>query len=174
MRGKRVLIISSFVDSYKKKVDAGVLDKIYGIDLFPECKLLFLKPPQTQGSNPSEEFDVELERFAKQIEGIKDQFDVALCSCGGYGNLVCGKIFEMGKSAIYVGGVLQMYFGVLGQRWLRERPDIVRLFMNEVIGHAPKIRKNLRTTNKWKVVAIGESHFGYEMHPIVPYFALNG
>ncbi|ANS04291.1 hypothetical protein [uncultured Mediterranean phage] len=131
LRGKRVLIISSFVESYKKKVADGVLDKIYGIDLFPECELLFLKPPQTQGSNPSKEFDVELERFAKQIEGIKDQFDVALCSCGGYGNLVCGKIFEMGKSAIYVGGVLQMYFGVLGQRWLRERPDIVRLFMNE-------------------------------------------
>ena len=131
LRGKRVLIISSFIDSYKKKVADGILDKIYGIDLFPECELLFLKPPQTQGSNPSKEFDVELERFAKQIEGIKDQFDVALCSCGGYGNLVCGKIFEMGKSAIYVGGVLQMYFGVLGQRWLRERPDIVRLFMNE-------------------------------------------
>ena len=91
LRGKRVLIISSFVDSYKKKVADGILDKIYGIDLFPECELLFLKPPQTQGSNLSKEFDVELERFAKQIEGIKDQFDVALCSCGGYGNLVCAE-----------------------------------------------------------------------------------
>ena len=114
MRGKRVLIISSFIDSYKKKVADGILDKIYGIDLFPECELLFLKPPQTQGSNPSEEFDVELERFAKQIEGIKDQFDVALCSCGGYGNLVCGKIFEMGKSAIYVGGVFADVFWGIG------------------------------------------------------------
>ena len=104
LRGNRILIISSFVESYKKKVSNGTLNKIYGIDLFPDCELLFLKPPQTQGSNPSEEFDVELERFAKKIEGIKDQFDVALCSCGGYGNLVCGKIFEMGKSAIYVGG----------------------------------------------------------------------
>jgi hypothetical protein len=39
-------------------------------------------------------------------------------------------MFEMGKSSIYVGGVLQMYFGVLGKRWLRERSDIVRLFLN--------------------------------------------
>ena len=131
LKGKRVLIISAFVESYKKKVEAGVLDKIYGIDLFPECELLFLKPPQTQGANSSEEFDVELERFAKRIEAIKEQFDVALCSCGGYGNLICAKIFEMGKSSIYVGGVLQMYFGVLGQRWLRERPSIVRLFLNK-------------------------------------------
>jgi hypothetical protein len=45
--------------------------------------LLFLKPPQTQGGNPSEDFTIELERFVKEIDDIKDQFDVALCSCGG-------------------------------------------------------------------------------------------
>ena len=35
------------------------------------------------------------------------------------------------KSAIYVGGVLQMYFGVLGNRWLIERKEIVKLYCNE-------------------------------------------
>jgi hypothetical protein len=130
LKGKRVLIISSFIESYKQKKHAGILSNIYGIDLFPDCELLFLKPPQTQGGNPSEDFTIELERFVKEIDEIKDQFDVALCSCGGYGNLVCARMFEMGKSSIYVGGVLQMYFGVLGRRWLRERSDIVRLFLN--------------------------------------------
>ena len=63
---------------------------------------------------------------------LKDSYDVALVSCGGYGNLVCNYIFEKHrKSAVYVGGVLQMYFGVLGNRWLKERPDVVRLFLNE-------------------------------------------
>ena len=37
----------------------------------------------------------------------------------------------MGKSAIYVGGVLQMYFGVYGSRWERERPLMMKLFKNE-------------------------------------------
>ena len=37
----------------------------------------------------------------------------------------------MGKSSIYVGGVLQMYFGVYGNRWLKERSDVLRLFMNK-------------------------------------------
>jgi hypothetical protein len=37
----------------------------------------------------------------------------------------------MGKSSVYVGGVLQMYFGVYGERWLKERPDIMRLYMNK-------------------------------------------
>ena len=40
----------------------------------------------------------------------------------------------MGKPAIYVGGVLQMYFGILGQRWVRERPDILRMYLNEPEG----------------------------------------
>ena len=129
LKGKRVLIVSPFADSFKDKVDTR--EKIYGIDLFPECTLSFIKPPQTQGDTPSREFDVELKEFVVELEKIKDTFDIALCSCGGYGNLVCSELFDMGKSAIYVGGVLQMYFGVYGARWLRERPDAMRLYMNE-------------------------------------------
>ena len=53
---------------------------------------------------------------------MKDEFDVALLSCGGYGNPAINRIHDMGKSAIYVVGVLQMYFGVYGSRWERERP----------------------------------------------------
>ena len=129
LRGKRVLIISPFAESFKEKVE--VRTEIYGIDLFPDCELSFIKPPQTQGDNPSDEFDVELRRFVDELEKIKDTFDVALCSCGGYGNLVCSELFDMGKSAIYIGGVLQMYFGIYGERWLKERPDIMKLYMNE-------------------------------------------
>ena len=90
-----------------------------------------MKPSQTQGDCVSEEFDIELDKFIEKIEEIKDDFDIALCSCGGYGNLVCSKIFDIGKSSIYVGGVLQMFFGVYGTRWLKERPDVLRLFMNK-------------------------------------------
>jgi hypothetical protein len=37
----------------------------------------------------------------------------------------------MDKSSIQVSGVLQMYFGILGKRWLQERKEVVNLFMNE-------------------------------------------
>ena len=56
---------------------------------------------------------------------------MALLSCGGYANPIGSYIYEKGKSAIYVGGVLQMYFGILGSRWEKERPDILKLFKNE-------------------------------------------
>jgi len=129
LRGKRVLLISAFVESIKNKVD--VREKIYGVDLFPECEFVFLKPPQTQGNNPSRIFIEEFRDFTKEIDAIKQTFDVALVSCGGYGNLVCDYIYGVGKSAILVGGVLQMYFGVYGSRWLRENKDILTLYMNK-------------------------------------------
>jgi hypothetical protein len=126
LRGKRVLIISSFEKSIQEKIP--IREKIYGVDLFPDCELITICPPQTQGNNISEEFTVELERFTKELDNL--EYDIALVSCGGYGNLVCNHIYTRGKSAIYVGGVLQMFFGIIGNRWFIDRPDIVRLFMN--------------------------------------------
>lgn len=129
LKGKRILIISPFIKSMQEKLD--ILPEIYGVDLFPECEFVFIKPPQTQGDSESDEFDKELSKFMSEVVNIKEQFDIALCSCGGYGNLVCAEIYKLGKSAIYVGGVLQMFFGIYGNRWLKERPDIIRLYMNK-------------------------------------------
>jgi len=130
LRGKRVLIISPFEDSIRAQLPH--LSRIYGVDLFPECTFSIVKPPQTQGDELSGEFDEELAMFCLLLDSLKDTYDVALVSCGGYGNLVCNHIYEKnGKSAIYVGGVLQMYFGILGERWVREHPDILTLYRNE-------------------------------------------
>jgi hypothetical protein len=146
LRGKRILIISSFVDSIKEKIDDR--EKIYGVDLFPDCKFVFLKPPQTQGENQSREFVEELKDFHRQIDEVINDFDVALVSCGGYGNLVCSYIYQQGKSAIYVGGVLQMYFGIYGERWVRERPDVLNFFMNK---HWSRPKESEKPKNNQKI-----------------------
>ena len=134
LRGKRILIISPFAESIMEKIP--IREKIYdGVDLFPECTFTAIRPPQTQGEytplDASDYFGVHLNRFTAELDQIRDTYDVALVSCGGYGNLVCNHIFESGKSAIYVGGVLQMYFGILGVRWLSDEPEVLRLFLNE-------------------------------------------
>ena len=128
LKGKRILIVSPFVESIKEKI--SIREKIYGVDLFPDCSFVFLKPPQTQGQIRCKDYYLELEPFYKKLDTMKDDFDVALCSCGGYGNIVVNHIYELGKSAIYVGGVLQMYFGIYGMRWMRERKDIMKLYLN--------------------------------------------
>ena len=129
--GKRLLIISMFENSFRQQIEKRNL--LYdGIDLFPDCEFLFIKPPMTHGNTLCKDFGKELEMFYRRLDVFKGKYDVALLSCGGYGNLICNYIYENHKSsAIYVGGVLQMWFGVYGQRWLEERPEILKLFMNE-------------------------------------------
>ena len=129
LKDKRILVVSAFADTIRSQLSKHV--QPYPIDLFPGCSFVFLKPPQTQGENPSQSFAAEFEAFVEGVRGIKDEFDVALCSCGGYGNPLCGALRDMGKSAIYVGGVLQMYFGVYGRRWERENPEIMRAYMHD-------------------------------------------
>jgi hypothetical protein len=125
LAGKRLLIVSAFADQIKER--EGV--RPYPIDLFPGCTFQYLKPPMTQGDEPNRGWSVEFGELCQAVS--KMDFDVALCSCGGYGNPICAYIFSLGKSAIYVGGVLQMYFGIYGGRWLKERKDAVNLYMNE-------------------------------------------
>jgi hypothetical protein len=129
MRGKRILVISAFAESIAEKIP--IREKIYGVDLFPECTITTIRPPQTHASNDAREFSVELAEFFAELDKVKDTYDVALVSAGGYANLICAHIFKSGNSAMYVGGVLQMLFGVLGARWLKETPDAVRLYLNE-------------------------------------------
>ena len=70
--------------------------------MFPGCTFAFLKPPVTNAKNKSRSFMEELNNFTSRVEAVKDSFDVALVSCGGYGTLFLGDCM-MGKSAIYVG-----------------------------------------------------------------------
>jgi hypothetical protein len=130
LQGKTLLIISSMIDSIQEQIPKRSL--IYGgVDLFPDCKFIFLKPPITHGQEQAEEYSKEMEKFKKRVNELDGCYDVALVSCGGYANPICSHIYDRGHSSIYVGGVLQMFFGILGKRWLVDRPDIIRLFMNE-------------------------------------------
>jgi hypothetical protein len=118
LAGKRILVVSPCVEEARRA---------YPVDLFPGCSFAFLKPPMTQGAEANRGFEVEFADLCARVS--KEEFDVALCSCGGYGNPLCAFIYSLGKSAIYVGGVLQMYFGIYGDRWLREQKDATNLYL---------------------------------------------
>ena len=61
-----------------------------------------------------------LETFTIMCNDIeKLEFDIALLGCGGYGLPLCNFIkTKMNKSSIYIGGGLQLLFGVMGHRWI--------------------------------------------------------
>jgi hypothetical protein len=130
LQGKRVLIISPFTKSIKAQLPKR--NKIYdGVDLFPDCSFVLLAPPQTQADMPSLEFDEELLNFYHKLDEIQNDYDIALLSCGGYANPILNYIYtKHRKSGMYIGGTLQMFFGIYGNRWLLERSDVLRLYIN--------------------------------------------
>jgi hypothetical protein len=130
LKGKRILVVSNFMDTIKKQMNH--INDIYGVNLFPECTFIYVRPPQTACGNGSDEpWLYPFKKLCDDIYDIKDQFDIALCSCGGYGNPLLNFIYSLNKSAIYVGGVLQMYFGIIGSRWENERADVLKTFKND-------------------------------------------
>ena len=115
LKGKKVLIINSFIDSIKKQLDNKFC---YNKPLFLEKQeFLFYKTFQTVNNNFVHDNWFETYNIMKN-DIQKLEFDIALVACGGYGVPLCNFIKEeLNKSAIYIGGGLQMMFGVLGQRW---------------------------------------------------------
>ena len=117
LKNKKVLIIHPFINSFKKQLkndfqifkDKRLFDK--------NQKFVFYKSYQTIAGNHIH--NDWYETFNLMCEDIKKiDFDIALLGCGGYGLPLCNFIkTELNKSAIYIGGGLQLMFGVIGKRW---------------------------------------------------------
>lgn len=119
LKGKKVLIINPFVESFKKQ-----LKNKFQIFKDPDKKIflddqefIFYKAYQTSAGNHIHEDWYET--YNLMCNDIKKlDFDIALLGCGGYGLPLCNFIkMNMNKSAIYIGGGLQLLFGVMGRRW---------------------------------------------------------
>ena len=119
--GKKVLIVNPFIESMKKQLDND-------FNMFNDDKkrvflkgqeFVFYKCYQTSAGNWIH--SSWMETFNIMCNDIKKlDFDIALLGCGGYGLPLCNFIkTKLGKSAIYVGGVLQILFGVSGKRWYK-------------------------------------------------------
>ena len=124
LQGKRLLIISK--DAAKIQMQLAHHERIYGRNLFPDCAITAIG-----FDGGDQEYDTVLSEFMGHVDKIHDLYDVALVSCGGFGNLICSALVDRGRSAICVGDVLQMYFGILGNKWEEEVGDVVSLYANE-------------------------------------------
>lgn len=117
--GKKVLVINPFIESFKKQLNNGfTIFKDKDKQIFLEGQeFLFYKSFQTIAGNHIH--DNWFETFTIMCKDIeKLDFDIALLGCGGYGLPLCNYIkTKLKKSAIYIGGGLQLLFGVIGNRW---------------------------------------------------------
>lgn len=122
LRKKHVLVVSPFADTFQKQIDSGNFAKAFGPGWFEGTTFSFIKPPLTLAGNHGDRtWQLHFKQFQQELRahlGSTQTPDVCLVSCGGYGMPVCDFLYtEMGLSAIYVGGALQLFFGVMGERW---------------------------------------------------------
>jgi len=85
---------------------------------------------------------VERQGTPSQPEGHKGGTnDIYFVSCGCYGLPLCNYIKSKGGNSIYVGGLLQMLFGLKGSRW--EKRPLMNKYYNKHWKYPNKKPKNL-------------------------------
>jgi hypothetical protein len=117
--GKRVLVISPFSESIRKNFhNRHAFFKKYE---YPQFELVTINSPITYAGLPAQLYPHSdwFETLASLRDEIsREQFDVALLSCGSYAMPLGTYIAQsLNRKAIYVGGVLQLYFGIMGRRY---------------------------------------------------------
>jgi hypothetical protein len=115
LEGKTVLVIHPFA----KTIQSQYLkrEKIFeNAGILPDFQLRTIKAVQSMGGNP--EFPTwfeALEHMKSEIDKV--DFDICLLGCGAYGFPLAAYIKDRGKKAVHLGGVLQLLFGIRGNRW---------------------------------------------------------
>lgn len=116
LKGKRVLVIHPFAKLIEKQY--RYRDKLFKApDILPEMELIVYQAVQSM--NGSAEFASWFEALEKMKADISSiDFDVALIGCGAYG-MPLGAFIKsrLRKSAVHMGGSLQLLFGIKGKRW---------------------------------------------------------
>jgi len=125
LQGKRVLVISAFADSITKQ--HRQINRVFPATNFPNFILSVIKSPITAGQREQSGktwFEL-LEEMKHQID--IQEFDVALIAAGAYSYPLAAHVKKVGKIGIHCGGGLQLYFGIMGNRW-NNSPEILNYF----------------------------------------------
>lgn len=121
---KRVLVVHSMVKSISKQMNS--LDSIHQGSIFSPGTVIVIKPPVTNGLYFwGRGYPKQLREFQKQLEDVLTDFspDYALVAAGAYGMPIAATLQNAGVPSLYVGGALQLMFGIMGHRW-QSRPEI--------------------------------------------------
>lgn len=127
LSGKRVLVVSGFASSIESQ-HKKIREVFLGVN-FPIFELSVIRAPIVTGQKDSggKEWFELLEEMKREIS-LKN-FDVALIAAGAFSYPLAAHVKSVGKIGIHCGGGLQIFFGVMGNRW-NNSPEILK-YMND-------------------------------------------
>ncbi len=116
LKGKKVLVVhpySELIERQYKNRDELFSNK----NVLPDFEIITLKAVQSIGGK-AEGFESWFDAL-KWMEDEMDKidYDVALIGCGAYGFCLAAHAKRRGKKSVHLGGVLQLLFGIKGNRW---------------------------------------------------------
>jgi len=134
LQNKKILIIHPFIHTFQKQLQKIKLNEIFpNHTWFKDCTFQFIRPPLTlAGNHENKDWREHYNELVEKVRRVED-FDIALVAAGGYGMLISDMIYkELNKSVIYIGGALQLFFGVIGKRWFTNK-EIMKFVNDEWI-----------------------------------------
>ena len=148
-KNKKVLIITSHKETTLKQLQNHTT--IFNKPIFDKSTDFHIyKPVQQNGGNhDTNSWTFHLDKMKKDLFELNKSFnfDIALVSCGGFGMILSDFIYsELNKSSIYVGGSLQLYFGIIGNRW-RRHPIISKLINEKWVNVVEEDKPSLLALN---------------------------
>lgn len=127
LEGKKVLVISGFANSIQKQHER--IDKVFNLAEYPKFELQTIKAPLVAGNRPQSDntwFELLYDMKSKMESA---DFDIALVSAGAFSYPLAQFAKTLGGIGIHCGGGLQLFFGVMGNRW-NNSPEVLK-FHNE-------------------------------------------
>ena len=127
LEGKKVLVVSGFADSILSQHQRIL--KVFENVEYPSFELQVLKAPIVAGERDfsgKSWFDL-LDEMKKSMSDL--DFDVALIAAGAFSYPLAAHAKKIGKIGIHCGGGLQLFFGVMGNRW-NNSPEVLK-YVNE-------------------------------------------
>jgi len=123
LEGKKVLVISGFAESIASQHRKA--ESLFDECEYPSFVLSTIKAPITSGRA-----DVTGRSWFENLESMKAEidkldFDVALIAAGAYSYPLANYVKVSGKIGIHCGGGLQIFFGIMGNRW-NNSPEVLR------------------------------------------------
>jgi hypothetical protein len=125
LENKKVLVIHIFKDTvdYQYKQRDNIWDNDH-LGKIPKMELITYRPIWTGSGNGKS----WVENYQKMKEDVLSiDFDIALVCNAFYGIPLLDEIKKSGRSAIYVGGELQLLFGIKGARW-DTREEVTKMY----------------------------------------------